>query len=108
MIVVFKERFLWSLPQEAALEILMFFDWKTMRGHDYEIVIDGSQVGRSMKIEIDQTRSGGCGPQKSRDVVSIKKNYSLLWNEKQGTALSEDQSNRIELVEYHSPHWFRV
>lgn len=59
MIVVFRERFLWSLPQEAALEILMFFDWKTMRGHDYEIVIDGSQVGRSMKIEIDQTRSRG-------------------------------------------------
>lgn len=30
-----------------------------MRGHDYEIVIDGSQVGRSMKIEIDQTRLRG-------------------------------------------------
>ena len=69
MIVVFRERFLWSLPQEAALEILMFFDWKTMMGgHDYEIIIDGSQVGRSMKIEIDQTRSRG-GPQKSRDAV---------------------------------------
>lgn len=38
----------------------------------------------------------------------IKKKYSLLWNEKQGTALSEDQSNRIELVEQHSPYWFRV
>ena len=32
VIVVFRERFLWSLPQEAALEILMFFDWKTMMG----------------------------------------------------------------------------
>ena len=47
MIVVFRERFLWSLPQEAALEILMFFDWKTMMG----VMI--------MKIEIDQTRSRG-------------------------------------------------
>ena len=32
MIVVFRERFLWSLPQEAALEVLMFFDWNTMMG----------------------------------------------------------------------------
>ena len=75
MIVVFKERFLWSLPQEAALEILMFFDWKTMMGgHDYEIVIDGSQVGRSMKIEIDQTRSrvpSGSQSDKSLIPVSI-------------------------------------
>ena len=74
MIVVFRERFLWSLPQEAALEILMFFDWKTMRGHDYEIVIDGSQVGRSMKIEIDQTRSrvpSGSQSDKSLIPVSI-------------------------------------
>lgn len=63
-----------------------------------------------MKIEIDQTRSRGVWTSKIKrcGINRFPLRKTLLWNEKQGTALSEDQSNRIELVEYHSPHWFRV